>query len=173
MISATKLDQRDPAIALNYAIFLYNRSCQDKDTAEEGDRIYEDAIVKIQLFEMRVKHLREGSTGVATGMDADPDVLMAAAALAKEMEYNLSISTPSAPEISTKFVQQQKPGGRHDPELHGKSRSPAVISPSKGPASGAASRAADPIRHAPRDAGTASCFRRGCARVGHQTTSGS
>ena len=56
--------------------------------------MYTEAINKIQLFEVRVKRLREGGSG----MDADPDVLLAASSLAKEMEYSLSISTPSGPE---------------------------------------------------------------------------
>ena len=93
-LSALKLDAKDPAIALNYAIFLYNRSCQEKEDSD--DKIYNDAIDKIQLFETRVRKLRESSSG----MDADPDVLMAAASLAKEMEYSLSISTPSVPDTS-------------------------------------------------------------------------
>ena len=52
--------------------------------------MYNEAINKIQQFEIRVKRLRDGGSGV----DADPDVLMAASSLAKEMEYALSISTP-------------------------------------------------------------------------------
>ena len=140
LILATKLDQRDPAIALNYAIFLYNRSCQDKNTEENVEKVYEEAIDKIKLFEMRVIHLREGSSGVATGMDADPDVLIAAAALANEMEYKLSISTPDVPESAAKFVQQQKPGMRHDQDLLGKSRSSSIMSPSLGSAAGTSSK---------------------------------
>jgi hypothetical protein len=98
------LDQKDPAIALNYAIFLYNKSSQEIQEEENSDEIYADAISKIQLFETRVKYLREG----ASGMDADPDVLMAANSLAKEMEYKLTISTPSIPETSGKFEQHQQ-----------------------------------------------------------------
>ena len=63
--------------------------------------MYTDAINKIQLFEVRVKRLRE----VGSGMDADPDVLLAASSLAKEMEYSLSISTPSGPEKTGIFLQ--------------------------------------------------------------------
>ena len=95
------MDQKDPAIALNYAIFLYNKSSQEKDDEEDNAEMYADAISKIQLFERRVKHLREG----ASGMDADPDVLMAANSLSKEMEYKLTITTPSIPDSSGKFVQ--------------------------------------------------------------------
>merc|ERR1712150_13694 len=47
---------------------------------------------------------REGSSGV----DADPDVLLATASLAKEMEYSLSISTPSVSENPGKFIHQEK-----------------------------------------------------------------
>ena len=93
-IVALKLDQKDPAIALNYSIFLYNRSCKDEKSDENDAEMYNEAVNKIQLFEVRVRRLREGGSGV----DADPDVLMAASSLAKEMEYTLSISTPSGPE---------------------------------------------------------------------------
>ena len=62
--------------------------------------MYNEAVNKIQLFEVRVKRLRDGGSGV----DADPDVLMAASSLAKEMEYSLSISTPSGPEKTGTFI---------------------------------------------------------------------
>ena len=74
LISALKLDQKDPAIALNYSIFLYNRSCKDDKSDENDPEMYNEAVNKIQLFEVRVKRLRDGGSGV----DADPDVLMAA-----------------------------------------------------------------------------------------------
>ena len=90
------MDQKDPAIALNYAIFLYNKSSQDNQEEGADDNVYADAISKIQLFENRVQHLRDCNSG----MDADPDVLMAAHSLAKEMEYKLTISTPSIQETS-------------------------------------------------------------------------
>ena len=53
-ISALKLDQKDPAIALNYAIFLYNKSSQEKPEEENNGEIYADAISKIQLFDCNV-----------------------------------------------------------------------------------------------------------------------
>ena len=101
LISALKLDQKDPAIALNYSIFLYNRSCKDDKSDENDPEMYNEAVNKIQLFEVRVKKLRDGGSGV----DADPDVLMAASSLAKEMEYSLSISTPSGPEKTGTFTE--------------------------------------------------------------------
>ena len=83
---------------------MYNRSSQKQNELQVDDDIYNAAINKIQLFETRVRNLREGSSGV----DADPDVLMAAASLAKEMEYSLTISTPSVSENPGKFIQQEK-----------------------------------------------------------------
>ena len=81
---------------------MYNKSSQEKPEEENNGEIYADAISKIQLFETRVKHLREGPSG----MDADPDVLLAANSLAKEMEYKLTISTPSIPDSSGKLVKK-------------------------------------------------------------------
>jgi hypothetical protein len=50
-------DIKDPAIPLNYAIYLFNQKQPDM------------AIKQIQNFEMRVQKLRQ-----MPGLDADPDV---------------------------------------------------------------------------------------------------
>lgn len=95
---AVNLDMKDPAVPLNFAVFLFNRD--DSDGAQK----------MLQIFEMRVQKLRQ----TPPGLDADPDVrilsknvasimsllsilfqvLNAAAGLAQKMEYSLSISMP-------------------------------------------------------------------------------
>lgn len=55
---AVNLDMKDPAIPLNFAVFLHNR---------KND---EEAVKMLQLFEMRVQKLRN----TPPGLDADPDV---------------------------------------------------------------------------------------------------
>ena len=50
-------DIKDPAIPLNYAIFLFNQ------------KLVDDSIKLVQNFEMRVQKLRQ-----LPGLDADPDV---------------------------------------------------------------------------------------------------
>ena len=68
---------KDPAVPLNFAIFLHNRK-----QSEEAKKM-------LQLFELRVQKLR-----TTPGLDADPDVLQAASNLAEKMEFNLGISAP-------------------------------------------------------------------------------
>jgi Bardet-Biedl syndrome 4 protein len=55
---AINLDMKDPAVPLNFSIFLYNRK-----ENEESKRL-------LQLFELRVQKLRQ----TPPGLDADPDV---------------------------------------------------------------------------------------------------
>ena len=69
---ALTLDKRDPAIALNYAIFLYNLE-QHKESIE-----------KLSLFENRVIALRE------QGMETDADIVKAALGLCKELNYDMT-----------------------------------------------------------------------------------
>ena len=69
------MDKRDPAIALNYAICLYNRELRT------------ESIEKLSLFEQRVVSLREA------GMDTDSDIVRAAAGLCKELNYDLKGKT--------------------------------------------------------------------------------
>ena len=66
------MDKRDPGIALNFAIFLYN-SEQPKE-----------AIDKLRVFEDRVISLKEH------GVEADPDIVRAALALCKELNYDMT-----------------------------------------------------------------------------------
>ena len=68
---------KDPAVPLNFAIFLHNRK-----QPEEAKKMF-------HLFEIRVQKLR-----TTPGLDADPDVLQAASNLADKMEHTLSISVP-------------------------------------------------------------------------------
>lgn len=69
---ALTLDKRDPAIALNYAIFLYN---QEQHT---------ESIEKLSLFENRVISLRE------MGLETDADIVKAALGLCKELNYDMT-----------------------------------------------------------------------------------
>ena len=55
---AINLDMKDPAVPLNFAVFLYNR------------KEVEEATKMLQLFELRVQKLRQ----TPPGLDADPDV---------------------------------------------------------------------------------------------------
>ena len=68
---------KDPAVPLNFAIFLHNRK-----QSEEAKKM-------LHLFEIRVQKLR-----TTPGLDADPDVLQAASNLADKMDHTLSISVP-------------------------------------------------------------------------------
>jgi len=51
------LDIKDPAIPLNYGVFMHNR------------KLSEEASKQLANFEIRVKKLRQ-----TPGLDADPDV---------------------------------------------------------------------------------------------------
>ena len=66
-------DTRDPAIALNNAIFLYNN----------GD--LKDAIDKLQVFEARVANIKQA------GLQPDPDVVKTALNLCIQMEYSSTV----------------------------------------------------------------------------------
>ena len=77
------LDMKDPAVPLNFAVFLHNRK-----QSEEAKKM-------LHLFEIRVQKLR-----ATPGLDADPDVLQAASNLAGKMEFNLSISGVPKPATS-------------------------------------------------------------------------
>ena len=68
---------KDPAVPLNFAVFLHNRK-----QSEEAKKM-------LHLFEIRVQKLR-----TTPGLDADPDVLQAASNLADKMDHTLSISVP-------------------------------------------------------------------------------
>ena len=57
---AINLDIKDPAVPLNFAVFLHNKKEQD------------EAKKMLQLFEMRVQKLRQ----TPPGLDADPDVII-------------------------------------------------------------------------------------------------
>ena len=92
--SALKLDKKDPALALNYSIFLYNQITQTTEDEHLNQHAYAAAIEKLQIFEHRVQQLR-GGAGMSTGVDADPTVLSAASALADCMDYSLSIAIPA------------------------------------------------------------------------------
>ena len=52
------MDVKDPAVPLNFAVFLHNRK-----ESEEAKKM-------LQMFEMRVQRLRQ----TPPGLDADPDV---------------------------------------------------------------------------------------------------
>ena len=81
---SVNLDMKDPAVPLNFAVFLHNRKLSDESKK------------MLQLFEIRVQKLR-----TTPGLDADPDVLQAASNLAEKMEFQLSINVPK-PATSTK-----------------------------------------------------------------------
>ena len=68
---ALVLDAKDPAVALNYAIFMFN----------QGNMT--EAIAKLQVFEARVYSLRD------IGLDADPDIVNTALNLCKELDYDM------------------------------------------------------------------------------------
>ena len=82
---------KDPAVPLNFAIFLHNRK-----QSEEAKKM-------LHLFEIRVQKLR-----TTPGLDADPDVLQAASNLADKMEHTLSISVPK-PATGSKQRRESAP----------------------------------------------------------------
>ena len=72
---AVSLDPRDPAVPLNYAVFL----------AGQGDAV--GAARQLRQLEQRTAALRE-----TPGLDADPEVLATALQLAATIGYTLGIS---------------------------------------------------------------------------------
>jgi len=99
---AINLDVKDPAVPLNFAVFLCNRNEID------------EAKNMLNMFELRVQKLRS-----SPGLDADPDVLQSASNLAEKLEYSLTISLPepkasksrrgsSTSEISTKPLGKRR-----------------------------------------------------------------
>jgi len=76
---AVNLDTRDPAVPLNYAVFL-NRLGKVPEAAQQ-----------MKKFEARVTKLRQ-----TPGLDADPDVLHTASLLAAQMHYTIEIQVGKA-----------------------------------------------------------------------------
>lgn len=88
---ALNLDMKDPAVPLNYAVFLHNKQQT------------QDAHKQLQNFEARVLKLRQ----TPPGLDADPDILAAASSLAGEVGYALSVAVP----IHSRSARSGRPSG--------------------------------------------------------------